>query len=285
VLSVIFAVQEPLKDLLLRIVSPLSTLLQVQTPSPSTAVPSSKPGQGKSNKVDPDEGVISVFHKSVRDWFTNDEHERNAVLVNERQGHALLCKATIHKLYSPHSLQQGGATAGTKPLAASPSAFVGTQLDVDPSSSYRSLPAFASSPPVYERGLTVRRQSSMPPGAGGDKRDSATAASVMLVPSQLAVEEVLSALNLSSTSPSTSASSSSSLFRYSMQYALVHACLSGDVVSMWSLVCSMPYMELRTQMGQTQTAWRIHSIGIAARHRSVLSFVCSSLAAFLLISG
>jgi hypothetical protein len=63
-------------------------LLQVQapSPSPSSAVPSSKPGQGKNSKVDPENSVISVFHKSVRDWFTDgeklkdklDEHERSA---------------------------------------------------------------------------------------------------------------------------------------------------------------------------------------------------------------
>jgi hypothetical protein len=198
--------------------------------------------------------VISVFHKSVRDWFTDgdklkdklEEHERNAFLVEERQGHALLCHSSTRKLYAPQTLQHSGAIIPSKPS--------GVQPDADLLSSYRSLPAFASSPPVYGRGLTVQRQSSMLHAAGSDKRgDTSATESVMPIPPRLAVEEVLSTLNMVSTTPAStvSSSSASSMVKYSVQHALVHACLGGDVVSIWSLVCSLPYMELRTRMGQT----------------------------------
>ena len=83
--------------------------------------------ESSNNKVDPDDSVISVFHKSVRDWFTNDdklkdkldEHERDAFLVKERQGHALLCHAAIRKLYAPR--QAGTAIASKSRLPLLPS--------------------------------------------------------------------------------------------------------------------------------------------------------------------
>jgi hypothetical protein len=117
-------------------------------------------------------------------------------------------------------------------------------------------------------------------GAGNDKRDgTSVSASVMPIPPRLAVEEVLSALNMASTPTSSTASTSAnSLLRYSVQHALVHACLSGDLVSMWSLVCSLPYMELRTRMGQTHKLLgeciRLALLLVAGQFCPLLLLVC-----------